>query len=244
MELSATQIGLLALAFLGASFVRGYSGFGFSALLIASAGLIADPRPFIAVSILCEMSMTLVQARGLRPLIDWRRVGLMLAGAALALPFSVALLSHLGLDRARVAISGVILLFGLILLSGWTLHRPIGPAGQAGVGFVSGLCNGAAVGGLPVASFLAAQPIAAPVFRATIVAYLTLLDLISLPWFAGAGLLDRQTFAIWALSLPIIAFGIWAGSRHFLAASPQGFRRMAIGLLIVLSLMGLLRSLA
>lgn len=243
MALSAAQIAALATAFFVAAFVRGYSGFGFSALMIASSGLIADPRPFIPVAILCELSMTLLQARGVWARIDWRRALTMLAGAALVMPFSVSLLAHFGLSAARLAISAAILIFCLLLLSGWTIHRPIGPAGQIGVGMVSGLCNGAAVGGLPVATFLAAQPIPAEVFRATIVTYLTLLDFVGLPAFAHAGLIGRQTFAIWALSLPVIALGLLAGGRHFLAASPQSFRRMAIGLLIALSALGLLRAL-
>lgn len=243
MDLSAGQIAALGVAFLLAAFVRGYSGFGFSALMVASAGLIADPRPFVPVMFLCELSMTLVQARDVLDRIDWRRVLTMLAGAAAAMPLAVSVLAETGVDRARLGISLAILGFCVLLLSGWTIRRRIGVPGQVGVGLLSGICNGAAVGGLPVAAFLAAQPIAAPVFRATMVAYLTLIDLIALPLFARAGLVGRQTVAIWLLSLPVIALGLWAGGRHFLAASPQGFRRMAVGLLAVLSVLGLLRSL-
>lgn len=243
MALEPWQIAALGLAFFAAAFVRGYSGFGFSALMVASAGLIADPRPFVPVMFLCELSMTLVQARGVLGHVDWRRVLTMLAGAALAMPIAVSVLAGIGVDRARLAISLTILCFCLLLLSGWTVHRRIGVAGQAGVGALSGLCNGAAVGGLPVAAFLAAQPIPAAIFRATMVAYLTAIDLVALPLFAREGLVTRQTLLIWLASLPIIAAGIWMGGRHFLAASPQGFRRMAVGLLAVLSLMGLVHAL-
>lgn len=243
MDLSLVQIAALGAAFFLAAFVRGYSGFGFSALMIAAAGLVTDPRPFVPVAFLCELTMTLVQARGIRGQIDWRRVLTMLAGAAVAIPFAVTILAGLDPDQARIAISVVIFGFCLLLLTGWTIHRRIGLAGQAGVGFLSGLCNGAAVGGLPVAAFLAAQPVPAAAFRATMVAYLTLIDLIALPLFARAGLVTRVTLGAWLLSLPVIALGIWAGGRHFLAATPQGFRRMAIGLLAVLSVLGLVHSL-
>jgi hypothetical protein len=243
LGLDLWQIVALAAAFLVAAFVRGYSGFGFSALGIACAGLITDPRPIIPVMFLCELAMTTVQARGVWRLIDWRRVWTMLVGAVLSMPFSVSVLAEIGGDRARLAISVVILSFCLILLTGWTIHSRVGPLGQVGVGFLSGICNGAAVGGLPVAAFLAAQPLAAPVFRATLVAYLTLIDLLALPLFARAGLVTHATLVTAAVALPVIALGLWAGGRHFLAASPQSFRKMAIGLLAVLSVLGLLRSL-
>lgn len=242
MDLDGWQIAALTTAFLIAAFVRGYSGFGFSALSIASASLFTDPRPIIPVMFVCELAMTTVQAGGVWHLIDWRRVLTMLVGAALSMPFSVSVLAEIGLDRARLAISIVILAFCLVLLTGWTIHRCVGTVGQVGVGLLSGVCNGAAVGGLPVAAFLAAQPLAAPVFRATMVAYLTLIDLLALPLFARAGLVTQGTLVTAALALPVIAIGLWAGGRHFLAASPQGFRKMAIGLLAVLSVLGLLRS--
>ena len=110
------------------------------------------------------------------------------------------------------------------------------------MGLISGFANGAAVGGLPVAAFLAAQTVRAQVFRATLVAYLTAIDLVALPLFAWHGLVTRDTLWVFALSLPLLALGLWAGARHFLAASPQDFRRMTIWLLIVLSGLGILKS--
>ncbi len=240
---SLSHIGAMAAIFLIAAFIRGYSGFGFSALSIAGLGLLMDPRPLIPVMFIVELSLTVLQARGVWAQIDWRRVLTMLVGAAVAMPFSVSILARIGPDPARLVISGAIFVFSVLLLTGWTIHRRIGPLGQIGVGLVSGVCNGAAVGGLPVATFLTAQPIAAPVFRATMVAYLTAIDLVALPLFARAGLVGRDTLMTGALALPVAWLGLWLGGRHFLAASPQGFRRMAVTLLAVLSVLGLIRSL-
>lgn len=232
----------LAAAFFVAAFVRGYSGFGFSALVVAFAGLITNPVLLVPVAMLSEIAMTSGQFRGLGKLVDWRRVWLMLAGAVVAMPLSVHLLAAVGADTARLAISLVILLMSIILLEGWTLHRRIGSIGNIGVGMVSGIANGAAIGGLPVAAVMAAQPIAAPVFRATMVAYLTLIDVAALPLLWANGMVSSDTFKTFALMVPCLALGLWLGSRHFLNASPQSFRRMAIFLLIILSGLGLLHS--
>ncbi|MDE3029662.1 MAG: sulfite exporter TauE/SafE family protein, partial [Paracoccaceae bacterium] len=110
LDLTGSQAVAMAAAVLVAAFVRGYSGFGFSALTIAFAALIADPRAVMQVVFFCELGMTLLQARGVLRLIDWRRVVVMLAGAVVVMPFSVALLARMGLDTARLAISGMILL--------------------------------------------------------------------------------------------------------------------------------------
>nr|WP_275982273.1 sulfite exporter TauE/SafE family protein [Frigidibacter sp. ROC022] len=234
---------VLGVALFVAAFVRGYSGFGFSAVFIAFAALLTNPLPLIPVVFLCEILMTAVQARGIRGAVDWRRAGLMLIGAALAVPLSVLALSHASPETARLVVSAIIGCLSLVLLIGWQLRRPLGAAGQVSVGIASGLANGAGVGGLPVAALLAAQPIPAAMFRATLVVYITGLDLMTLPIMGVAGLVSGQTLLAAAMALPILTAGILLGGRHFLAASPQAFRRSAVLLLLVLAVLGVTRAL-
>ncbi len=99
------------------------------------------------------------------------------------------------------------------------------------------------MGGLPVAVFFAAQPISAATFRATLIAYFTLLDLWTLPNMWRADLIVRDTLIVTVVSLPLMSAGVWLGGRRFLSAAPQEFRRFAILLLAVLALLGLGKSL-
>lgn len=233
----------LAIALLGAAYVRGYSGFGFSAIFIAFAALVTNPLPLIPVVFACEVLMTVFQARQIRGHVDWRRVLWMLAGAAVALPFSVTVILSVGEETARVTISAVILIMSLVLLTGWTLRTRIGPVGHGGVGVLSGMCNSAGIGGLPVAAFMSAQPIEAAIFRATMIVYLTGLDMITLPLLWAGGLVTWDTAIAVGLAFPILGLGIWLGSRQFLSASPSTFRRFAVMLLLTLAVLGLLRVL-
>lgn len=232
----------LAFALLGAAFVRGYSGFGFSAIFIAFAALLTNPLPLIPVVFACEMLMTVFQVRGIRGHIDWRRVLWLLVGAAIALPLSVSFILSAGEDTVRIVISGIILVLSLVLLSGWTLQRKIGPVGHGGIGIVSGMCNSAGIGGLPVAAFMSAQPMEAAVFRATMIVYLTGLDMITMPFLWAGGLITWDTAIGITLAFPMLALGVWLGGRQFLAALPSTFRRFAVLLLLALSLLGLLRA--
>jgi uncharacterized protein len=234
----------LALAFLGAAFVRGYSGFGFAALVVSAAALVTDPMHLVPVVLLCDIVMTLQQAAEIRPSIDWRRTGALFLGALVGVPLGLWALSGAGADAARAAISLYVLTMCAVLWAGGRFARPVGDAGHVGVGVVSGLANAAAVGGLPVAAFFAAQPVAAVTFRATLIAYFTLLDLWTLPLMARRGMIGTETFVATAAALPVVALGIWAGSRHFLNAAPQDFRRFAILLLAVLAGLGLLKAAA
>ena len=241
-DLSIEQIAALTIALVGAAYVRGYSGFGFSAIFISAASLITNPLPLIPVVFASEIAMTAFQARGIRGHIDWKRVLTLLAGAAVVLPISVSAILAFGAETARVAVSAIVLVMSLILLSGWTLTRVIGAPGHIGVGAVSGLCNAAGVGGLPVAAFMTAQPMAAATFRATMIVYLTGLDIITLPFLWHGGLVTSETAIAALCAFPLLGVGVWLGSRRFSSTSPSTFRRFAVILLLVLSVLGLIRA--
>lgn len=241
-DLSPLAAFWMAIAILGAAFVRGYSGFGFAALIVAAASLVTNPLHFVPVVLLADILLTAQQARSIRAHVDWRRVAALFAGCLVGVPVGVWALTKADPDTARAAISLYILAMCAALLAGFRLARPAGHPAHVATGVVSGLANGAAVGGLPVAAFFAAQPIPAAAFRATLIAYFTLLDLWTLPLMWSQGIITRDTLLATALGLPLMVAGVHLGSRHFLNAAPENFRRFAILLLAALATLGLLRS--
>jgi uncharacterized membrane protein YfcA len=242
-DLSAGAALWMAFAVTMAAFVRGYSGFGFAALVISSASLVTNPMLMVPVVILADLILTAQQARSIWPDIQWRRVATLFAGCLVGVPLGIWALSQVGIDTARIVISVFILVMCALLWTGRATYRTAGDAAHVGTGVISGLANGAGVGGLPVATFFAAQSIAPVAFRATLIAYFTLLDLWTLPIMWWHGIITADTLVATALGLPLMIFGVWAGSRHFLSAAPQSFRRFAILLLATLALSGLVKSL-
>ena len=232
----------MAIAILIAAFVRGYSGFGFSAMLIAASSLVTNPLNFVAVVVILETAMSLQAAKGAGPDIDWRRVGWLLAGAAVGLPLGLWVLTGVSEDTARAVISAYVLVMCGVLLLGWRLRAEVRGPGNAVAGLVSGLANAPGMGGLPIAAFFAAQPIQAAVFRATLIAYFPLLDVYSAPLYWYAGLVTWDTLWASLIALPLTALGNWLGGRHFLNTDPQDFRRFAIMLLAGLAVMGLIKA--
>lgn len=241
--LTALQGLWLAAGLLGAAFVRGYSGFGFSAIFIAYAALFTNPVPLIPAIFLCEILMTLFMLRGIGASVDWRRVVALWAGALVAIVPSVWVMARLDGDTARLIVAGLIFALALFLLSGWQLARVLPLRGYGLVGGISGMVNAAGVGGLPVAAFMTAQPMAPAVFRAVLIVYIVGLDLISLPVMGMNGLVSYETFVGAGLALPMLSVGIATGTRRFGHASPQAFRRFAIILLALLAGISLVKAL-
>lgn len=241
-DLTAGAAAYMAVAILVAAFVRGYSGFGFSAMVIAASALVTNPLNTVAVVVICEAVMSVQSWRGAGSNVDWRRVLYLLAGAMIGLPIGLWAINAIPVDAARAVISIYILIMCLVLLSGWTLGRQVHGPVNFGVGIVSGLANAPGMAGLPVAAFFAAQTMPAAVFRATLVAYFPILDIISGPLYFYHGMVSMDTLRASLLTLPMVFLGNWAGGRHFLNTDPQDFRKFAIGLLALLALMGLIKS--
>lgn len=241
-DLSVWGLVWMALVVLVAGFVRGYSGFGFSALVIAASGLVTNPLNFVAVVVIWETVMTLQAWQNVGPDVDWRRVGLLVAGAVVGLPLGLWALTSISEDAARAVISGYVLLMSLVLLYGWRMQAEAGKAATFGAGIISGIANAPGMGGLPVAAFFAAQSMQASVFRATLVAYFPILDIYSAPIYWLNGMVTWDTIRLSLVGLPLVVLANWLGSRHFLRTDPQDFRRFAIGLLMILASLGLLKS--
>lgn len=241
-DLSLAGTVWMAVAVLVAAFIRGYSGFGYSAMVIAASSLVMNPLHMVAVVVILETAMSLQAARGISQDVDWRRVGLLMAGAAVGLPLGLWLLTGISEDAARAVISGYVLVMCGVLLAGWRLAVEARGMSNLGMGLVSGLANAPGMGGLPIAAFFAAQPMRAAVFRATLIAYFPLLDLYSAPLYWWAGLVSWDTIRASLVALPLTFVGNWLGSRHFLNTDPQDFRRFAILLLAGLAGLGLAKA--
>lgn len=232
----------MALAILVAAFVRGYSGFGYSAIVVAAAGVVTNPLHFVATVVILETMMSLQAFRGVSSKIDWRRVGLLMSGAVVGLPLGLWVLTGVSENSARAVISVYILIMCGVLLAGWRLQHEMRGGANVAAGLISGLANAPGMGGLPVAAFFAAQPMAATTFRATLIAYFPILDLYSAPLYWWHGLVTLTTLWIALAALPLTFLGNWLGSRHFLHTDPKDFRRFAILLLAGLAGLGLVKS--
>lgn len=243
--LNPVELAYCAAALFGAGVVRGYSGFGFSALIMTSLALVLSPAQIVPITLVLEVLATLVLYRGIRGDVAWRLLVWILLGAAVATPLGLIFLRHLSADVVRLVLSAFILGACLLLwrrTSQQSWAKGAVPAFLTGL--ISGVANGiAAVGGLPAVIFLVAAIPRSGAFRATAMAYLLLLNVYGFSATYIADMVDGQVL----LRLGIFAFpallGVLAGHRYFLNANPESFRRFAIGLLALLAIIGIINVL-
>ncbi|HKU95497.1 MAG TPA: sulfite exporter TauE/SafE family protein [Vineibacter sp.] len=231
-HLLTTSLGIAASVALLAGVVRGFAGFGAAMILTPVFSALYGPVVGVPVCLLVEFCIALPMLRGAVGLVDWRRIGLLLLAAAVAVPLGVFVLLTADPDPLRWAISGIVLAAVLLLAVGWRFRgRPTPPATLAAgavSGFLNGLCG---MAGPTVAFYYLAGADAAATVRASFIVYFGAVDLVALIGLGLQGLITWNTLILGAiLAVPYVAGGL-VGERLFPLASETFFRRLALAIL-------------
>ena len=238
--------GMLLYAFsaiLLAAVIRGYSGFGFSALTVTSLSLVLPPAEVVPTAFLLEIVASLFMLPMVWRSIDWQKLNWLVLGILAGTPAGLLFLAEVPQDPVRFAISGLVLVACFLLWKNVRIRSEGGRIRLLVVGGISGLVNGAAgIGGLPIVLFLLSGSIRAEVLRATIVAFLFCSDIYATLLSGSQNLLSKELLARSVLFLFPLVVGVAIGHRGFVKSSPESFRKFAIGLLILLSLAVIVRG--
>jgi uncharacterized membrane protein YfcA len=227
-----------------AGIVRGFAGFGFSALSVAGLALLVSPAKVVPAIFMLEVLASISLLRSAARDIDWHWLGGLIAGNALCIPLGIALLAWLPETPLRLLAAG-------LLRSGFSLALAPSAGVRLAVGMASGFVNGvAAIGGIAVAVMLSTAQIAPAVMRATMIALFLFTDLYALACSAVVSFGSRAPTALlgpdtlrWAVWLtPAMLGGIWVGQRSFTGVSPEHFRRHVLNLLMLIASISVLRA--
>jgi uncharacterized membrane protein YfcA len=243
VDIATIAYGVLCI--LGAAFVRGYSGFGFSLLAVTALSLRLPPSQIVPSIFLMEIAASIHMLTAIWRDINWRAIATLLLGYVVAVPFGVWLLANVPAAPMKVALGITVLGATALLARGVVLKTMPGRAATLSTGVASGLLNGAfGTGGPPVVLFFFSSPAGVDISRASLVAYFLGTDALGLAFLAREGLVTVDSVLRFAVFLPALVVGVWLGSHSFRRADPQVFRRWVLRLLALLAILTLLQGLA
>jgi uncharacterized protein len=242
--LEPSALGYLMLVTLLAAIVRGYSGFGFSALVVMMGSWTLTPSQIVPVVLMLEIIASIHLLPSIWTTIDWGRLKRILIGSAFSIPIGVYILAYLDSEWTRILISVLVLLASALLLRGVSFQRFDGKSFDYSVGLVSGVMTGiAAIGGLAIATAFLSIQLPVAIMRSTLVAVFFATDIYSTGLGLSHGLLKQQTFMLVVFLFPLLVMGVIIGKRRFVNTSVALFRRLTIILLIFLATGGLIKGL-
>ena len=225
-----------------AGFLRGFVGVGSGMLMAPVFAILFGPLQTVGMVIMLDALVTAQLLPSVYRLIEWRIVVPMAAAAALFMPVGTWLLMSIDTRVMARAIAFIVLVFVLVLMSGWRYCGPKRLGITLGVGSISGILIAAtSMGNPPVIVYFLSGPDTAAVNRANFTGYFAVTLATLLVMMAARGLIDGATALRTALLVPVFAGAAWLGTKCFYMSTDRRYRQVAMGLLLCVALYGILR---
>ena len=241
---SAAMPDLLALPFLIAAIVaciagmvRGFAGFGAAMVMTPVFSALYGPAVGVSLCLLMEIVVVLPLLPRVVRLVDWRRIGLLMAAAVVGVPMGNLLLTWIDPQPTRWAISAIVLMAVVMLASGWRYHGKPHLTATLATGAASGFLNGfTGMAGPPIVFYYLAGNESATRVRANLTTYFVFVDLAALSVFVGRELVGWNTGVLAVFLAPAVVLGGLLGARLFPLASEVFYRRLGLVLLVAVAI--------
>ena len=242
LDLSLTHFLFFCAIILLASFVRGFSGFGFSASSISLLSYILPPKEVVPIILLLEIIASFFMIPSIWKRINWKFVFFLMLGVFIGTPFGIHLLSILEPKITHFIISITVLIFAFFLLRGYKNKKLNHNFSKFIVGMTAGTVNGfGTLAGLPIALYflvIAAEPV---VIRASLAALFFFTDLYALILAYFNNILNDIIFYRTLPLIIIVPIGVSLGTKLFAESSKKNYRKYVLYFLIIVSVFGLLQ---
>jgi len=224
-----------------AGLIRGTTGFGGAMLMAPPLSLLIGAVPTVVTAPILETAAALVMFPDALRKINKRVLFYLTLPACFTVPIGGYFLMTLDPLIARRVISGVVVVFSLMLLGGLRYSGPHRPSTSLLLGSIVGVLLGAtSVGAPPAILYLLSGPDPQSVTRANLTVFVTAISVIGLVMLLVAGAYTTQlTVSAFLLCIPYLA-ATWLGGTLFARMSDSGVRRLALGFMFTMGVVGLL----
>lgn len=227
---------------LASGVMRGFIGMGSGMLMAPVFAILFGPLETVVMVMVLELAISIQLVPTIYRQIEWSTVTTLFVGSAIFMPLGSWLLMSVEETIMARLISGVVLLFVILLFVGYSYSGTRRSVTTLGVGALSGTLMGAtSLGGPPVMLYLLSGPDSPTTNRANFISFFALTLLLLLGLMLINGLLVKAAVLRSIVLLPPFMLGTWVGSKYFRQANEKIYRQAAFGLLLCVALFGLLR---
>ena len=240
--LSADDLLVVTAAVFAAGLIRGFSGFGLSAIVMASVAILIPPVELIPVCYVLEGAASLAMLRGGFRTADMSLVWVLVIGSAVGVPIGLLATTNIDPDLSRLVALSIILCLTLAQFFGLAPGFLATRKGLYASGVTAGLASGlASVGGMVIALYILASKAEPRRMRASLVMFLAISMATSLVYLLAYGVMTSQ--AVWRglLLSPVVLVGVGLGSLLFRPAHEHLYKTACLLLLSALAATGLIR---
>ena len=233
-------IAMTAAVSLCAGFIRGFTGFGGPAFMLAILALFYAPITILGKILVVDLASSTYLFAKVSQQINWKHTSALAIPTMASMPFGQWLLLNTDPNDMRRIIAAIILVTCLLMLAGIRYKHPLKVPTLIGLGIVSGFVFGATYIALVVVAAVLLGPYDKNAARTLIISWAFLVA----AWYAVISVYSGTT--TWAdvyIAAPgaVLYFaGVWLGSLLFSRSREDDYRRVALITLSVLAILGFL----
>jgi hypothetical protein len=230
---------IIAIVALGAGLIRGFTGFGGPAFMLAILTLFFTPYSIVSKILIVDFVASIYLFKAVYREIDWRSTTFLAIPTLLAMPLGLWLLVEMDPLWMKRSMAGIIAVACVFMLIGIRYRKPLTTAGLMMLGLFAGIVFGGSYIALVAVVVILLGPYNRHQGRTLIISWslFTVLGFALMSAVSGTtGLDDLVTAAPGAVTY---LFGTWLGSHGFHNTSEKLFRRAAIAVLLCLALFNL-----
>jgi len=241
-QLSLLEIYYVIFIVFIASIIRGFNGFGFSAICISGFSFILPAIEIVPIILALEVAISIFMVPYIWNKIDWRFVFKILLGIMIGSPIGLYLLKYLDPQTTHLSVCLLVIFFSILLMKGFSNQKINNNYGKFFTGIVSGTLNGlTTLGGMPVALFLLITSIQPAVIRGSLAALFFLTDVYAFILSFFSGIVDMTTIYRAIPLIVILPLGVFIGNKFFVKSKEETYRKVVFYFLIIVSITGILR---
>jgi uncharacterized membrane protein YfcA len=241
-QLSVIEISFIIFIVFIASIIRGFNGFGFSAICVSGFSFILPAIEIVPVILALEVIISIFMVPYIWNKIDWRFVFKIILGIIVGSPIGLYLLKHLNPETTHLSVCLLIIFFSILLMKGYSNQKINNNYGKFFTGIVSGTLNGlTTLGGMPVALFLLTTNIQPAIIRGSLAALFFLTDIYAFTLSFFAGIVDMTTIYRVIPLIIILPLGVFIGNKFFVKSKEATYRKVVFYFLIIISIFGIFR---
>ncbi|MEM7473096.1 MAG: sulfite exporter TauE/SafE family protein [Pseudomonadota bacterium] len=242
-NLTQTEVLILSGIVFVAAMVRGFSGFGLSAVVMATAVFILPPLALIPMLWFLEMAGSLAMFKGGIQDADKAAAKGLIIGSALGLPVGLLTTMQLATQTSKALALSILIVLAISQLAKVRLPFLATTLGTYGTGFGAGVVTGfAGAGGMLIALYTLARDLPARTMRGTLSVYLLGAGLLGLITHLTIGTMDQTAIARGLFFIIPTLLGLYAGRALFLPRLEPYYKPFCLTLLLGLASLGLIRT--
>jgi uncharacterized protein len=239
-QLSVTEVSIIVLIVFIASIIRGFNGFGFSAVCISGFSFILPAIEIVPIILILEVLVSIFMIPYIWNKIDWKFVFQILIGIIIGSPIGLFLLKFLSPDITHLSICLIIIFFSILLMKGYTNRKLNINSVRIFTGIVSGTINGlTTLGGMPVALLLLISSMQPIIIRGSLAALFFLTDIYAFTLSFFVGIVDLTTIYRTIPLIIVLPIGVAIGNKFFIKSREKTYRKFVFYFLIVISVFGI-----